>query len=46
MKTTFKTVLTGLLLLSLGFMYGCHTVKGFGKDIEQSGKTIERVSGH
>ena len=42
-KIMFFSVL-GLLSASVGFLQGCITVKGVGKDVSNGGKEIERAA--
>ncbi len=43
MKLTIKTLLVSLVLVSFGFLAGCeHTAAGFGKDMQDNGKKLEK----
>ncbi|WP_345783012.1 entericidin A/B family lipoprotein [Coraliomargarita parva] len=41
MKRTIKLLVGGLLVASLLSLSACNTVKGFGKDVEALGKTLQ-----
>lgn len=41
MKRLFGLVMA---LLFLALLVGCETFRGFGKDMQRAGRTIERVS--
>ena len=43
MKSTLLKLLCGILLCSVGLLQGCqNTVHGFGKDMQQNGKDIQK----
>jgi len=35
---------TALSVLSMGLLSGCNTAEGFGKDLGQAGRSIERAA--
>lgn len=39
MKTLFASIMLLVIVLALS---GCHTLQGFGKDIQRGGEAIER----
>jgi predicted small secreted protein len=43
MKRIHKIVLWCLLLVSCLSLFGCHTVRGVGQDIESAGRAISHV---
>jgi predicted small secreted protein len=44
MKIKLKIIAIGFALFSVLFLTGCHTAKGFGKDIEKGGKIIQKAA--
>ncbi len=44
MKKIIITSIVCVLFTSLGFMTGCNTVSGIGKDVAKGGKDIQRAA--
>ena len=44
MRRLRKIVLWCLLLVSCVSLFGCHTVRGVGEDIEAAGEAIQRAT--
>jgi len=44
MKTTFKVLGIILVLFSVAVTAGCNTAAGFGKDMQQGGKDIQKAA--
>ena len=44
MKCISKFLMLSFLLLSLGTLYGCGTVNGFGHDVSSAGHGISRAA--
>lgn len=44
MKTKFKTIVVAFTLISALILSGCQTAKGFGEDMEQGGKAIQKAA--
>ena len=39
-----KLIATGVACAFIGFLAGCNTMQGFGKDVEKSGDAIQKDS--
>lgn len=44
MKTTFKAIAIILVLVGIAAISGCNTAAGFGKDMQQGGKDIQKAA--
>lgn len=44
MKISAKAIFVGLSLLSIFVLSGCNTVSGFGKDMQQGGKELQKAA--
>lgn len=44
MKKIITAITVGFLCASLGLLNGCNTVKGFGKDVSNGGRDIQRAA--
>ena len=40
-KTTWRRILGGLLVLTIGALPACNTMEGAGKDVKKTGEKIE-----
>jgi len=38
-----KRIIVVVMLLSFGFLAGCETIKGIGRDIENTGTNIQKT---
>lgn len=39
-----KIIVASFFLMSVAFLSGCNTARGFGQDLEQGGKAIQSVA--
>lgn len=44
MSNLKKLIVVSMILTAFGVMSACSTVKGFGRDVSQTGKDIQRVA--
>ena len=44
MKIKLAAVIFSLIIISTFFLTACHTVKGFGRDVEQGGKALQKAA--
>lgn len=44
MKVKFKIVVFSFALIGALLLSGCHTVRGFGSDVEQGGQAIRSAA--
>jgi predicted small secreted protein len=44
MKIKLKIAVVGFALISVLFLSGCNTTRGFGEDIEHGGQSIQRAA--
>ncbi|NTU42388.1 MAG: entericidin A/B family lipoprotein [Nitrospirales bacterium] len=40
-----RKIAAAVLLIYMGLLSGCHTIKGLGEDIQSGGRAIEKASG-
>lgn len=44
MKKIITMVAVGCICMSMGFISGCSTVQGFGKDVSKGGHEIQKAA--
>ena len=46
MKKILNIALVGSFCMMIALISGCNTVKGFGKDVSNGGKDIQKAASH